>query len=282
MNDPTRRDFIHQSGALTAGLLPQSAPGSSTATAFERYSTLYQTIRMRREDGILEAQFHSNGGPLEWGGLAHSEFESGFLDIGRDRDNQVVILTGTGDAFSGPAIPPGGDADRRPSTPEAWDRTYWQGKHLLGNLLDIEVPVIAAINGPALRHAEIPLLSDIVLASDTATFQDSAHFNGNLVPGDGVHIVFPLLMGLNRGRYFLLTGQTLTALQAQQLGLVNEVMPRADLLPRAWTLARQLLQRPSLRRRYARVLLTHDIKRRMHDLLGYGLALEGLEASNGV
>jgi enoyl-CoA hydratase/carnithine racemase len=91
-----------------------------------------------------------------------------------------------------------------------------------------------------------------------------------------MHIIYPLLLGLNRGRYFLLTGQTLTARQAQELGLVSEVLPRQELLPRAWALAEQLAQRPALTLRYSRVLLTQHLKRLMHDLLGYGLALEGL------
>jgi enoyl-CoA hydratase/carnithine racemase len=58
--------------------------------------------------------------------------------------------------------------------------------------------------------------------------------------------------------------------------LVNEVLPRQELLPRAWAVAEQLVQRPSLVLRYSRVLLTQHVKRLMHDLLGYGLALEGL------
>ncbi len=94
--------------------------------------------------------------------------------------------------------------------------------------------------------------------------------------GDGVHIVYPLLMGLNRGRYFLLTGQTLSSHQALDMGLVNEVMPRDQLLPRAWELAEQLAQQSTLVLRYSRVLLTQNLKRQMHDPLGYGLALEGL------
>ena len=202
---------------------------------------------------------------------------------------------------------------RMKRTTGEWDRTYWEGKQLLTNLLNIEVPIIAAINGPALRHSELPLLSDIVLAAEEATvgrvglrsstifkevrrplsqgllpgmdlarvdFQDSAHFNNGLTPGDGMHIIYPLLLGMNRGRYFLLTGQTIEAQQALELGLVSEVLPRAQLLPRAWELAEQLAQRPTLVVRYSRVLLTHALKGLMHDLLGYGLALEGLGAAD--
>lgn len=237
------------------------------------YAHKYQTIRMERRNGILQITFHTNGGPLQWGELPHREFSQAFHDIGSDPDNKIVIMTGTGEAFSGPQATP----DRRlRTTPRQWDTIYWEGKHLLRSLLDIEVPMISAINGPALRHSELPLLCDIVLVTEETTFQDSAHFPNGMVPGDGMHIVYPLLLGLNRGRYFLLTGQTLTARQAQEMGLVSEVLPRQELLPRAWALAEQLAQRPPLVLRYSRVLLTQYVKRLMHDLLGYGLALEGL------
>jgi enoyl-CoA hydratase/carnithine racemase len=247
---------------------------------FDDYATRYRFIRMRREDGVLEMTLHTEGGPLRWNIHAHGELEQAFLDVGRDKENEVVILTGCGDEFSGPAVQPGGHRLSGTMTPTTWDHLYWEGKRLLQNLLDIEVPMIAAVNGPAVRHAEIPVLCDIVLASEQAAFQDSAHFNGGLVPGDGMHVVFPALMGGNRGRYFLLTAQTLSARQAQEWGLVHEVLQADDLLPRAWTLARQLLQQPRLVRRYTRVLLTQDLRRRMHDLLGYGLALEGLAATD--
>lgn len=241
---------------------------------FEEYANRYQTIQMERRNGILQLTFHTDGGPLQWGLLPHREFAEAFRDVGGDRDNKVVIITGTGDLFSGPRPATGGTGMR--STPGQWDRVYWEGKQLLMNLLDIEVPMISAINGPALRHSEIPLLCDIVLAAEEAEFQDSAHFPNRMVPGDGMHIVYPLLLGLNRGRYFLLTGQVIQARQAQELGLVNEVLPKAALLPRAWELAEQLAGQHEQLLRYTRVLLTQQIKRTMHDLLGYGLALEGL------
>ncbi|MFT4266169.1 MAG: enoyl-CoA hydratase/isomerase family protein [Xenophilus sp.] len=247
---------------------------------FEDYSTRYKFIRMRREGGILEMTFHTDGGPLRWNIHVHGEMEQAFLDVGRDQENEVVILTGCGGEFTGPAVQPGGHRLAGTMTSAGWDHLYWEGRRLLHNLLDIEVPMIAAVNGPATRHAEIPVLCDIVLASENASFQDSAHFNGGLVPGDGMHVVFPALLGANRGRYFLLTAQTLPARQAQDWGLVHEVMAEDALLPRAWTLARQLLQQSRLVRRYTRVLLTQDLRRRMHDLLGYGLALEGLAATD--
>ena len=122
----------------------------------------------------------------------------------------------------------------------------------------------------------MPLLCDIVLAAEEVEFQDSGHFVNGLIPGDGMHIIYPLLLGINRGRYFLLTGQSLSAQQALDLGVVNEVLPRDRLMDRAWELAEQLIQQSPLVLRYSRVLLTQNLKRQMHDLLGYGLALEGL------
>jgi len=243
---------------------------------FDTYREKFSCLRMRREDGILEMRLHTDDGPLRWGLIPHGELPDAFAEVGRDRDNRVVILTGTGDEFSGIRANVASRSLAQGITARAYDRVHWEGRALLMNLLNIECPVIAAINGPAWRHCEIPLLSDIVLASDTAQFQDSAHFMSGMLPGDGMHIVMPLLMGMNRGRYFLLTGQTLSAHEAQALGLVNEVLPADQVLARAWEHARLLAARPTLLLRYTRLMFTEHLRRRMQDLLGYGLAMEGL------
>jgi len=245
-------------------------------TQLENYCDKYANIKFQREDGILQMTLGTEGGPLAWGRQAHAELEEAFLNIGRDRDNQVVILTGTGNEFSGPVAESEANRTYHRQTPDEWGELGWEANRLHSNMLAIDVPMISAVNGPATRHAELPVMCDIVLASETATFQDSAHFVGGLVPGDGVHVVFPMVMGLNRGRYFLLTGQELDAGQALEAGLVNEVLPKEKLLPRAWELARKIMQQPELNRRYSRILLTEDLRRRMNELLPYGLALEGL------
>ena len=253
--------------------------------SFDEYANRYKTVRMERRDGILQATLHTGGGSMVWAEVPHREVGYAFADIGSDPENKVVILTGTGDAFiargTGPkpawTMPPS-DSDRKWNVHELWDKTYWEGKKLLTNLLDIEVPVIAAINGSARVHSEIPLLCDIVLADDTTVFQDGGHFPRGIPSADGVHIVFPLLMGWNRGRYFLLTGQEIDAQRALELGLVSEVLPPDRLISRAWELAEQLAQQPVLNLRYTRVALTMHLKRLLQDYLGYGLAVEGLAA----
>jgi enoyl-CoA hydratase/carnithine racemase len=163
-------------------------------------------------------------------------------------------------------------------TPAKWDKIYFNGKRLLQNLLNIEVPVIGAVNGSARVHAEIAVLSDITLCSTDSVFQDAPHFRLGTVPGDGVHIVWQHILGPNRGRYFLMTGQRIEADEALRLGIVNEVLAPGSLLDRAWEIARDLTRQADTTLRYTRVALTQPLKRLLLDNVGYGLALEGLNA----
>jgi enoyl-CoA hydratase/carnithine racemase len=255
---------------------------------FDDYATKYRHIKMERRDGILQMTLHTNNGELTWSLPSHQELSYAFYDVARDYENKCVILTGTGNSFCAELDLSGGHdpvttTEKREPTPTSlasttWDPIYNDAKYLLMNHLNIEVPMIAAVNGPAYIHAELAVLCDIVIASENADFQDAPHFPNGLVPGDGVHVVWPLVLGPNRGRYFLLTGEKLSARKALELGVVSEVVSREKLVPRAWELAHQIIARPSLAVRYARVAITQNIKKLMLENLGYGLALEGLGA----
>jgi enoyl-CoA hydratase/carnithine racemase len=234
----------------------------------------YENIRLEREDGVLLVTLHTKGNSLVWTGPAHEELGHCFADIAADRDNRVVIMTGAGADFCV-------DVDAASfiaGQAGEWDITCRDGRKLLENLLSIEVPVIGAVNGPARIHPELLIMSDIVLASQTALFQDAPHFPFGMVPGDGSHVVWPHVLGDIRGRYFLLTGQEIDAQTALAYGIVNEVLAPDGLMTRAHELAKMIAARPQLTRRYTRLALTHRFKRLLHEGLGYGLALETLAA----
>jgi len=247
---------------------------TSIAPKFEQYRNRYRNIELERDDGILTVTLHTNGKSLVWSALAHEELVYCFTDIGTDRENKVVILTGAGENFCA-------DIDAgsfKLSNAGDWDLTFFDGRRLLNNLMDNEVPVISAVNGPARIHPEIPVLSDMVIASDNALFQDAPHFMSGIVPGDGAHVVWPHIIGANRGRFFLLSGQELDAHKALEYGAVSEVVSRDRLMPRARELAQNVAAKPILTRRYTRVALTQRIKRLLHEGLSLGLAAEALAA----
>src|SRR5712671_1034770 len=243
--------------------------------AFESYREEYENVRMKREDGILEVALHTRGGSLVFNGYVHEALVHAFRDIGDDPDNHVVILTGTGDEFCARISSDGFDF----FTPTGYDKILREGTKILENILDIEVPMIAAINGPVTVHSEYALLCDIVLAAESAYFQDAPHPAFGIVPGDGVHIVWPEVIGEIRGRYFLLTSQKMSAAQAKEYGAVNEVVARDALLQRAWELARQMNTQSALTLRYTRMALSTRFRRRLQEGLSYGLALEGISAA---
>lgn len=243
---------------------------------FEEYRDRFETAEVTRDDaGVLTIRMHSRGGPLQWGGRPHRELPELFAAIAADRENRVVILTGTGEEFIG--LPEGDNplAEGRANA-TVWDRIIWEGNRLVDQMLDIEVPMIAAVNGPVTVHSELAVLCDVVLATEHTYFQDAPHFPGGLVPGDSMQIVWPLLLGPNRGRYFLLTGQRIHAAEALDLGVVGEVLPAGQVVDRARAIAADLAGLNPILLRNTRHALVRPLRRAMADDLHTGLALEAI------
>jgi enoyl-CoA hydratase/carnithine racemase len=246
-------------------------------TDFDAYRNIFPHAKLTRsKDGVLEIVLHTDGDTLVFNGYTHEEFVDLFHQIGQDVGNRVVILTGAGNAFIDRIDAEGFDF----FSPRGYDKIYREGKKVLSNLLDIPVPVIAALNGPTTVHSEYVLLADIVLATPDTVFQDKPHFAFGIVPGDGIHSLWPEVIGSIRGRTFVLTQQIIGAEEARALGVVSEIVPRERLLERAREIAARMVRLPPLTVSYTRVALTQKLRRLVDESVGYGLALEGISAAD--
>jgi enoyl-CoA hydratase/carnithine racemase len=237
----------------------------------EHYREKYQSVRVERTGGILQLTFHTDGGPFRMSGAAHRELADAFYNVSADHANKVVIMTGTGNAFCD-----GFDRGTyQLETAEDHARTHYEGRRLLQNLLDIEAVVLSAINGPSWVHC-FPVVADICLCASHTTFRDGHVASGGVPVGDGANIVWQHLLGPTRGKYFLLLGQLLSAEEALRLGVVNEVLPQEQLLPRAWELAEILAAKPATTLRYSRLILNQQYRRLVLDDLAFSYGMQKL------
>jgi enoyl-CoA hydratase/carnithine racemase len=247
-------------------------------TAEYQYKT---AVVEQSDDGVLVVRLHSRGKSLRWTGLPHRELPALFHQISVDRSVRAVLLTGTGDEFIElePAFEE--SAARGQATALQMDTGSFEGTLMMNALLAIDVPIIAAVNGPVSVHAELALLSDIVLCTPDTYFQDAAHVPLGLVPGDGVQVVWPLLLGANRARYFLLTGEKIDSAEALRTGLVGEVISSELLLARAQEHARRLAVCNPVFVRNTRIVLVSQLRRALARDVPAGLALEAVASWSG-
>lgn len=225
--------------------------GTIPHVTFEEYSErLAHCFTMKRTNGILEARLHTNGDSLQWNAAAHQGLHYFFDWAGRDPDNEVIILGGTGKDFmrgigrldeSGEWQP----AHEFASAPEhAWrmyEYQYLDGtKNIEGQIFDLEVPTIGVWNGAAF-HSDIPLFTDITLATEDA-WTTEMHFRTAMVPGDGIQIAWRELMGRKRFAYAELTGEIITARKALEFGMINEIAADTEAAyGRAWEIAELIM-----------------------------------------
>ncbi len=242
------------------------------------YLAAYRSLKLTRDaSGVLVAEFHTRGGPFRFTAQDHTELVDAFYRIAQDRQNKIVILTGAGGEF----IP---DIDfssfGNVADPGVWSQVHDEGVQLLENIVNIRVPVIAAIEGRAHVHSEYALLANVIVAAEGATFHDVPHFTGGIVPGDGIFTAWSYRAGAGRAEAFLLNPQPITARTAYEWGVVAEVVPDGKALSRARELAGLYLKAPEVTRRNTRVHFMQPLKERIVREVGYGLSLEGASAAD--
>jgi enoyl-CoA hydratase len=201
----------------------------------------------------------------------HRDLTQLFADLKRERDARAIVLTGRGRAFSA-----GGDFKWFPELrePGRMEALRQDAKQLVWDLLDVEIPLVAAVNGPAMGlGASIALLCDVIFMADTATIGDP-HVRVGLVAGDGGAAIWPLAVGPARAKQYLLTGDPLPAHEAERIGLVNRVVAAADLEREAMAFAARLAAGAPLAVRYTKLAVNKLVKEALNTAFDVSTALE--------
>ncbi|CAN5130513.1 enoyl-CoA hydratase/isomerase family protein [soil metagenome] len=201
----------------------------------------------------------------------HHELAQLFLNLRQESDARAILLTGEGKMFSA-----GGDFDWFPTLrdPARLAQLRREAKQLIWDLVDIEIPLVLAINGPAVGlGATIALLGDVIFIADTAHVADP-HVRVGIVAGDGGAAIWPLLVGPARAKQYLLTGDPVPAVEAERIGLVNQVVPAADLHKVALAMAHRLANGAPLAVQYTKSAVNQQVKAALQLSFDYSLAHE--------
>jgi enoyl-CoA hydratase len=211
----------------------------------------------------------------------HDELTPLFRRIAEDRAAKVVVLTGAGDKAFCVGADFGGMQDNLDT--DAYEDGFPDlmigSAALVRAQLAVPQPVVAAINGDAIGlGATMALFCDIALMAQEARLADP-HVNAGLVAGDGGAILWPMLMGLNRGKEFLLTGDIMGAEEAHRLGLVNHIYPREQLRDAASALAQRLGRGPQVAIQFNKRLANTELIDRVNRVIDASLAMEAMTFS---
>jgi enoyl-CoA hydratase len=168
----------------------------------------------------------------------HWELGQVWLTVDADPQARVALVTGAGRAFSA-----GGDlemVEANARDPRRLARTLREASDLVYNMINLDKPVVSAINGVAVGAGlVVALLADISIMSESARFTDG-HTKLGVVAGDHAAILWPLLCGMAKAKYYLLTSDIIDGREAERIGLVSLCAPHAELMTKAWEVADRL------------------------------------------
>lgn len=240
----------------------------------ERFKDFFRLTRS--DDGVLLAEAHTQGGPIQLNVENHRALGQMLKTVGADPKNEILILTGSGEEFMMDSDPTGFELEEQDLEYWAYEYAYKDGRINASSIVnDFEIPTIGIFNGSGF-HSEIVLMCDITLCAEDAVIFD-LHYDIGSVPGDGIHSCFQELLGVKRAAYALLTGQAIDAQLALEYGMVNEVLPREQLITRAQEIAAHIMTQPRTTRRLTTQIVRRPWKKRLVDDLdgGFGIQMFG-------
>ena len=187
----------------------------------------YKGIEFRRDGRVLHATLNRPDTMNAIDDVLQPDIDRLFLDVAEDDETHVLVITGSGRAFSA-----GGNVDSMQKlidSPDLFRREADKGKQRIFAMLDCPKPIIAKVNGAAIGlGATIALFSDIVFAAERAKIADP-HVLVGLTAGDGGAVIWPALLGYARAKHYLLMGEPITGAEAAQMGLIHKAVPSEDL-----------------------------------------------------
>ncbi len=230
----------------------------------------YETIAIERDGAVAILRLNRPERLNAVNGAMHSELMSLFLDVQADPGVRAAVLTGSGRAFCA-----GGDFGGGANMASKSGLTMMQeARRIVDNLLDCEKPIVSAVNGAAAGlGATIALLCDVVVAARSARIGDP-HVKMGITAGDGGAVIWPLLMGVNRAKYMLMSGDLIAADEAYALGLVNKVVDDGQALDEALVIAHKLAAGAPYAVQTSKTAVNKFIKAVSNLVLPYSLAVE--------
>ena len=227
---------------------------------FKDFADLY------REDGILQVTWKTLDGPMHHSGMSHRAVSQLVRVLSLDYKNEIIIFTHIGDHWMTESDPNGWETYSELPT-QRFQHQYFDDTNLIKNMVfDLDVPTIGAIPGSGF-HWDSAMLSDITICSED-TWMEVPHAHGGLVPGDGMGLMAQHYFGTKRGNYYMMTARQWTAQQMLDWGMVSEVVPKDQVMARAWEIARMWKTMPyenrtimsNLAKRPLKKLLVEDLK----------------------
>ena len=219
----------------------------------------YQDLKTRLvEPGILEIVMGEEGKLATATARAHGEMARIWLDIDRDPQVRVAILRGAGKGFSA-----GGDLAMVEDMTRDFAtraRVWREARDLVYNMLNCSKIIVSAIHGPAVGAGlAAALMADIPIAAKTARLIDG-HTRLGVAAGDHAAIIWPLLCGMAKSKYYLLLSETISGEEAERIGLVSLTCEQDRLVETALEVARKLAAAPQTALRWTKYSLNNWLR----------------------
>jgi enoyl-CoA hydratase len=224
----------------------------------DRYARYQRLAFDRPSDGVLRVTMNNPERLNAADAVMHRELAEIWRDVDADDEVRCVVLTGAGKAFSA-----GGDFEMIQGIVDDFEiraRMLKEARDIVRNIIDCEKPVVSAIRGPAVGAGLVcGLLADVSIATPEARIIDG-HTRLGVAAGDHAVIVWPLLCGMAKAKYYLLTCEALSGAEAERIGLISLVVPDDELDAKAVEVAARLASGAQRAIRWTKHALNHWLR----------------------